>query len=805
MSKHLKPFLGILALIFLLSLATSENTSANSTKLSIKIIPVLKTSVSYTPITIEADGNLDISDIDLRVSSNNRTGFRTYMSTTHESSEENATSLAFEDIDKIETLSEDNLAAENFTMNRWGYSIDDGATFSSIHAKDSAPSEVLAATKASDDGNKIIRVGVKANTEKASGRYINTLLFTTIPNYTPTTLEDIIYMQEVTPDICAVTPENIGDDEQYLLEDIRDGKIYWVGKLADGNCWMTQNLDYDLNSSVALTPEDSDVVSNWTPIRSTIQGMESFATDWVDDYETPYSLHPGDMYEQGEYFETSRGCEYPAEACGFSRTMYEENEEHGHIGNYYNWPAAVARNDISDLDTVGTDVNTSICPKGWRLPHGELSNSKNEFQDLVYAYTDALDSDEALFNAPVYMVRAGRAYGKVLDDMGSRGTHWSSTLSSASTFHANSLLINGASIEKTRTSNTDRGFTVRCVARKQTKTLTVKDQADDSVLATYDFETTYKLPEVQKEGYNLLGYTEDPTSTEPTYNVGDTITEPKTLYAIYEEAILIMQNVADWKNKLELEQQVQVKDARDGKIYWVAKLKDGNIWMTQNLDLDLSTTTTLTPADSDVATNWTPSRATITGAANLNTTNWANNNNNPYSFDPGNYYFDGTYYNSATCNYLTTTCDHFATTPYDLNGEHGHVGNYYNWSAAVASNDTSATTVAGTDMSSSICPAGWRLPHGYQSVQGNDFATLNTAYGGATNSDSVLLANPLFFVRGGLVYSGSLSNSADLGYYWSSTAYSATYADGFSFYSGYVYTSDSYSRYYGFSVRCLAR
>ena len=277
-----------------------------------------------------------------------------------------------------------------------------------------------------------------------------------------------------------------------------------------------------------------------------------------------------------------------------------------------------------------------------------------------------------------------------------------------------------------------------------------------------------------------------------------------------QKTYLSMQDVATWKDTLEEEQQVQVKDARDGKIYWVSKLKDGNIWMTQNLDLDLSTTTTLTPEDSDVTANWTPSSTTIAGAANLNSTNWANNTNTPYSFDPGNYYFDGTYSydgsaDSAACNYLMTTCDHFATTPYNLNGEHGHIGNYYNWSAAVASNDTSATTAEGTDINTSICPKGWRLPHGDRSTQGNDFATLNTVYGGATNSDSVLLANPLFFVRGGYVFSGSLYHSAIYGAYWSSTASSATYADYFNFLSGDVLTSDYNSRFIGFSVRCLTR
>ena len=47
------------------------------------------------------------------------------------------------------------------------------------------------------------------------------------------------------------------------------GKYYWVAKLADGKCWMTQNLDLDLSTSKALTSADSDVASSWTPGYST--------------------------------------------------------------------------------------------------------------------------------------------------------------------------------------------------------------------------------------------------------------------------------------------------------------------------------------------------------------------------------------------------------------------------------------------------------------------------------------------------------------------------------------------------------
>ena len=50
---------------------------------------------------------------------------------------------------------------------------------------------------------------------------------------------------------------SLGSDQQIQLQDSRDGKMYWVGKLPDNNCWMTQNLDLDLSTSKTLTPADT--------------------------------------------------------------------------------------------------------------------------------------------------------------------------------------------------------------------------------------------------------------------------------------------------------------------------------------------------------------------------------------------------------------------------------------------------------------------------------------------------------------------------------------------------------------------
>ena len=47
-------------------------------------------------------------------------------------------------------------------------------------------------------------------------------------------------------------------------------------------------------------------------------------------------------------------------------------------------------------------------------------------------------------------------------------------------------------------------------------------------------------------------------------------------------------------------------DSRDGNDYLVRRLGDGNCWMVQNLDLDLSTVGTLTPTDTNIIANWNP-------------------------------------------------------------------------------------------------------------------------------------------------------------------------------------------------------
>ena len=54
------------------------------------------------------------------------------------------------------------------------------------------------------------------------------------------------------------TADGVGS---FALKDTRDGKRYVVRRLADGNCWMAQNLNLDLYTGMTLTSDDTNLTS----------------------------------------------------------------------------------------------------------------------------------------------------------------------------------------------------------------------------------------------------------------------------------------------------------------------------------------------------------------------------------------------------------------------------------------------------------------------------------------------------------------------------------------------------------------
>ena len=130
-----------------------------------------------------------------------------------------------------------------------------------------------------------------------------------------------------------------------------------------------------------------------------------------------------------------------------------------------------------------------------------------------------------------------------------------------------------------------------------------------------------------------------------------------------------------------------VTDNRGGttRTYRIAKLADNNCWMLENLKLGSTTsTTTLTPSDSNVAANFTLPQVQAGGSASYDTPTVSG----PVPGDTG----------SGATNY----------------------GYLYNWPAATAGETRTSITTGSA--ANSICAKGWRLPTGGDT---GEFAMLN--------------------------------------------------------------------------------
>lgn len=278
----------------------------------------------------------------------------------------------------------------------------------------------------------------------------------------------------------------------------------------------------------------------------------------------------------------------------------------------------------------------------------------------------------------------------------------------------------------------------------------------------------------------------------------DTVT-PGTLYS--------MQNVQTWSSSVNSGETVTAIDERDNELYTVARLADGNLWMTKNLRLNIETAN-ITAQNTD-----NPSEDFLTAISSKPAPedNWCNNSADPTCVNH-------IYYN--TSNLGDNTIDSENHT-YD---EHGV---YYNWYTATAGNGTSSTAANAT-VTGSICPYGWHLPSGtvtnvgapadwggeywklaagLASVDPNNVQ--NSDYSAITSSEnrSRFLISPNNFRHSGLYAVSSVSDRGSVGYYWTTTTASSIGNANTLLLGSNSYFSPGYSanpKNLGESVRCIA-
>ncbi len=328
-------------------------------------------------------------------------------------------------------------ALDNFTGAAWGYSADQATT--KTYHQIPVDLEDIFVTDAPSQDEYEFAIGVRTSEETASGSYSNMLVFTALANLEPEPIvlpfDGITTMQAMTSDIC--NEARIGDTSR--LRDVRDNKYYWVTKLKDNHCWMTQNLDFDLDRTVALTPESSDVSESWTPPYTT----RTSGWDW--QHQTA-----AQSFDYGYYYvEGGRGTTISS-AAGLDN---EAEEWHWSVGNYYNWYAVSA--GTADNYSSGQNATSSICPKGWHLPS---SNGDGSYTGMINA--EGLNNED-LQLTPIYLTLNGSFYGSP-SNLGQNGTYWTGT--AANNGQANFIQM-GPTYTNSGSTSMSNGGAVRCLAR----------------------------------------------------------------------------------------------------------------------------------------------------------------------------------------------------------------------------------------------------------------------------------------------------------------------------------------------------
>ena len=479
-------------------------------------------------------------------------------------------------------------------------------------------------------------------------------------------------------------------------------------------------------------------------------------------------------------------------------------------GNYYTWHAAIA-----DLTYNGTTnqstTSTSLCPSGWHLPQGGdktriESNDDNDFWDLT---VDALNggtnpanygsqtqpyytgTDEArpvadkLRTYPNNFLYSGYFNNMSVTDRGSSGVYWSST-AYGSTNSINLFLSNSYVYPGTTYGNKYQGRNIRCIASDpQNYTLTYDANsgsgAPSSQTTTANGIITFTISNTipTRSGYTFVGWT-DEKGNEAQPNASFITNNPNTtLYAIWTnnscnptattigtgnaatDAVCLQDVTPSMKASLPTANATTgtytLIDARDNQNYTIAKLSDGELWMTKNLNY--SSTNLNTSHDTDIMLGTfrlpqsTTTSSTDDNAVTIRTTNNSGNNDN---------------------------------------------GTYYSWPAAVANTGSYSS---GSSVASSICPKGWDLPIAahYNNLNSKSSYTSN-------RTDS---APSSFLIDGGFT-NGATFYGTSYGHFWTSTSNSTASAYGARANEYSIITNASTgttyggNKYYRKNIRCIA-
>ena len=260
-------------------------------------------------------------------------------------------------------------------------------------------------------------------------------------------------MQDATSGICcAVDTGEIGE-----VKDSRDGTVYHIGKLADGKCWLLDNLALDLTDDTILnnlSSSNTNASKGLPYLKGTSTGSTSdkYATAKVANWTSSYS------YSAPLVNMTNKDV-VPTSYNGTDDPMKDKVVAgNWKVGGYYNYCAASAGSycygNGTSYGTSSGNATEDICPKGWRMPTG----NSGEYQTL-YSNTNYNTYDK--YREALRLPLSGYFFNGSAGGQGSVGRWWSSTR-----YSNGGMYSLNADTSDIRPANDDyrlSGYSVRCV------------------------------------------------------------------------------------------------------------------------------------------------------------------------------------------------------------------------------------------------------------------------------------------------------------------------------------------------------
>ena len=364
-----------------------------------------------------------------------------------------ATATPFSTITAGTTVSD----LSGFTNYQWGYSysLDGGTTWINdsgntgysglpLYSAGEATLNEKTTTPAAAGDNIQFKIADKASDTQLAGEYQNIINF--ILTGAP---EPVKTMQTVTTSDLATLMPNVGDTT--TLPDARDDQEYTIAKLADNKYWMVSNLNLAGGTALDSTNTDMNAGANMSTSNGFQAGnkLPASSTSGFSSNTMAY------VYNSGNNTAT----------CNSTTPC----------SSYYSWTAATLGSGLN-ITADNTDADSSICPRGWRLPKSRTTSATNwqtvsDFYALAHQYgldstTSTSENDNGFYTQagpgtiPNFLL-AGNYYNGQFYNGGSRGYYWSATSNSST--HARYLRFYSSYVGSADNYDRLSGLSVRCV------------------------------------------------------------------------------------------------------------------------------------------------------------------------------------------------------------------------------------------------------------------------------------------------------------------------------------------------------